>query len=95
MPHGASQHCAMWSQAASLPPSTYLQINVRCWINGQVRISGEPRHGAAPGLAGIGWAAPTSSETIQLPARIDTASARALFTAAGQLYMRVDRLQHQ
>jgi HSP20 family molecular chaperone IbpA len=65
---------------------------VRCWSNGQLRVSWEPRQ-SAPGEAGQGGsAARAACETIQLPAKVDSASAKALFTDAGQLYVRVDRL---
>jgi hypothetical protein len=71
-----------------------LQVSVRCWSNGLVLISGEARRAGAGGASAAGadgWLAPACTERIQLPARIDTRSAQALFTQAGQLYVRLHR----
>ena len=80
-----------WSHLPACLPARQ-QISVHCWSSGLVRVSGEPRDGAAGGGEAGWWAGRSSSETIQLPARIDTQSAKAMCTAAGQLYVRVDKL---
>lgn len=71
---------------------------MRCFSRGEVLITGSSRRTAAATAAGGGWppagpeaAAEPTSERIQLPGPIDTRSALALFTAAGQLYVSVSR----
>jgi hypothetical protein len=81
---------AAWALRIGVP----MQVSVRCWSSGLVLISGEAwRAGAGGGsVAGAdGWLAPACNERIQLPARIDTRSVQALFTQAGQLYVRLHR----
>lgn len=59
-----------------------LQLVVRCWSSGQVLLQVNARGGGGP----------LYSELVTLPGRIDTRDPQALFTLAGQLYVRVNRI---
>ncbi len=71
-----------------------MQIHVRCWSNGRVLIKTDPTAAAAAAAAaGLPPPAPLPQvqEVVQLPGKLDTRSAMALFTAQGHLYVRVNR----
>ncbi|GAB4819164.1 hypothetical protein N2152v2_006210 [Parachlorella kessleri] len=81
---------------------TLNQIHVRCWSNGRVLIKADPPAAAllaapAPLLlheTGPGQQQePLFQQMVQLPGRLDTHSAQALFTAHGHLYVRVNLKQ--
>ncbi len=83
--------------ALHLPPCP--QIHVRCWSNGRVLIKADPPAAAllaapAPLLlheTGPGQQQePLFQQMVQLPGRLDTHSAQALFTVHGHLYVRVN-----
>ena len=75
---------AIFILPAAPPCPLAAQISIRCWSSGQVVIEPCKAPASAP-------APPLPAERIQLPARIDTKSASALFTPAGQLYVRIAR----
>ncbi len=73
---------------------------MRCWSNGRVLIKADaPSPEVSPGAllldTSLAQQQPEScfQEVVQLPGRLDTHSAQALFTTHGHLYVRVN-LKH-
>lgn len=67
----------------SLP--SILQVAVRCWEDGRVLVRVDSVR--------VAVGAALYDEIMYLPRPINAASARALFTPAGQLYIRVNMLE--